>query len=285
MPGEHISQEQADEFAIGSLEAPLERAISLHLSECEACRDIVRDSQRLAATFALSMPMRRPPSQLKRRVFTAVGIRRPSAMGRAIGWGRAVAGLAAVVVAFAAFTGMVWVRGELNELRDENSGLQTQIDDALSQKVALAALTEKINEQERGTVELEAQARGDQDLLVALLSNDTKIAAVVSVDEQSNQIGRLVWDETQKRVWFVASQLPQRPNGETYQIWVSAEGKYHSLGTFAPDETGFARYQAAVPEGISAYETAVVTIEQNGGSPAREGPAVFFVSDLSRLKD
>ena len=53
MPGEHISQEQADEFAIGSLEAPLERAIALHLAECPACRDIVRDSERLAATFAL----------------------------------------------------------------------------------------------------------------------------------------------------------------------------------------------------------------------------------------
>ena len=284
MPGEHISQEQADEFAIGSLEAPLERAIALHLAECPACRDIVRDSERLAATFALGMPIRRPPSQLKRRVFTAVGIRRPSAVGRAIGWGRAVAGLAAVVVAIAAFTGMVWVRGELTELRDQNSGLQTQIDDALSQEVAIAALTRKLDDQERGAAKLEEQARGDQDLLVALLSNDTKIAAVVSVDEQANPIGRLVWDETQKRVWFVASELPQRPNDETYQIWVSSGGKYYSLGTFKPDETGFARYQAGVPEGISTYETAVVTIEQAGGSPVREGPTVFFVTDLSRLK-
>ncbi len=284
MPGEHISQEQADEFAIGSLEPRLERAIALHLAECSACHDIVRDSERLAATFALGTPIRRPPSGLRRKVFSAAGIRRPSAMGRAIGWGRAVAGLAAVVVAFAAFTGLVWVRGELGELRDQNGGLQTQIDDALSQKVHLALLTEKLDDQERAAAKLEEQARGDQDLLVALLSNDTKIAAVVSVDE-ANPIGRLVWDETQKRVWFVASDLPQRPSGETYQIWVSSDGKYYSLGTFKPDETGFARYQAAVPEGISAYETAVVTIEQNGGSPVREGPTVFFVTDLSRLTD
>lgn len=55
MPGEHITQEQADEFAIGSLEPALERAIALHLAECAACRDIVRDSERLAASWRRSM--------------------------------------------------------------------------------------------------------------------------------------------------------------------------------------------------------------------------------------
>ncbi len=48
---------------------------------------------------------------------------------------------------------------------------------------------------------------------------------------------------------------------------------------------GFARYQAVVPEGITSYESAVVTIERAGGSPVREGPTVFFVWDLSRLKN
>lgn len=285
MPGEHITQEQADEFAIGSFEPALERAIALHLAECSACRDIVRDSERLAATFALGMPIHRPPARLKRKVLSAAGIQRPSAMGRAIGWGRAAAGAAAVVVAIAAFTGMVWVRGELNELRHQNTGLQTQIDDALSQKVALAAITQKLDDQERAAAKLEEQARGDQDLLVAMLSPETRIAEVVATDDSAGTIGRLVWDNAQKRVWFVASDLPRRPDNETYELWVSNGGKYYSIGAFRPDETGFARYQAIVPEGISNYETAVVTIEQQYGSPNREGPTVFFVTDLSRLKN
>lgn len=285
MPGEHISQEQADEYAIGSLEASLERVIALHLAECTACRDIVRDAERLAATFALLSPRRKPPQRLRGRVFTAAGITRPSPLRRFIAVSRAAAGVAAVLIAAGAFTGMVWVRGQLGDLRQENSELQTQMDDALSQKVELAALTRKLDDQEKASARLEEIARGDQDLVVALLSADTKVADVVSTDERGNSIGRLVWDEQQKRVWFVASDLPQRPAGETYQIWVNSGGKYHSLGTFEPDESGFAKHQTVVPEGISSYDTAVVTIERAGGSPTREGRAVFFVYDLSRLKN
>jgi hypothetical protein len=285
MPGEHISQEQADEYAIGSLEPVLERAVALHLAECVACREIVRDSERLAATFALTTPIRRSPARLRSRVFTAAGLRKPSALRRAFGYGRAVAGIAAVFIAVGAFTGMLWVRGQLSDLRQQNSDLQEQIDDTLSQKVALAAITNQLDDQKKAATDLEQQARGDQELLVALLSNQTKVADVVSPDENSSSIGRLVWDGEQKRVWFVASSLPQRPPGETYQIWANSGGHYYSLGTFQPDADGFARYQTVVPEGITSYDSAVVTIEQAGGSPVREGPTVFFVWDLSRLKD
>ncbi len=285
MPGEHITQEQADEFAIGSFEPVLERAISLHLAECAACRGIIRDSERLAATFAMSTQLRRPPPRLRRRVFMAAGITGPGPLSRVMVFGRAVAGIAAVFVAVGAFTGMVWVRGQLQDLRQQNADLQAQFDDTLSQKVELAALTRQLDDQKVAAVELEEQARGDQELQVALLSNNTKVADVISVDEHANSIGRLVWDGDQKRVWFVASSLPKRPAGETYQIWANSGGKYYSLGTFEPDKDGFARHQTAVPEGITSYETAVVTIERAGGSPVREGPTVFFVWDLSRLKN
>ena len=149
----------------------------------------------------------------------------------------------------------------------------------------IAALTRKLDGQEKAAARLADAATGDQDLIVALLSNNTKIADVVSADEGANSIGRLIWDDDQKRVWFVASDLPQRPPGETYQIWVNSGGKYYSLGTFEADPDGFARHQTVVPEGISSYDTALVTIERAGGSPTRQGPTVFFVHDLSRLKD
>lgn len=285
MAGDHISQEQADEFAIGSLEPALERAVALHLADCSACRDIVRDSERLAATFALTSPHRKPPSHLKQRVFLATGIRRPSPLRRAIGYGKAVAGIAAVFVAVAAFTGMVWMRSEMTDLRDDDERLQRKIDEALSQEVEIAALTRKLEDQEKEAARLAEAATGDQGLIVALLSNETRIADVVPAEEDSSSIGRLIWDGEQKRVWFVASDLPQRPAGETYQIWVNSGGKYYSLGTFAADADGFARYQTVVPEGITTYDTAIVTIERVGGSPTREGPTVFLVYDLSRLKD
>jgi hypothetical protein len=266
------------------MEPVLERAIALHLAECAACRDIVRDSERIAAAFALGAPMRRARPGLRKRVFLAAGISRPGPLRKAFTYGRAVAGLAAVFVAVAAFTGMVWLRGQLGDVRQTNSDLQTQINDALSQKVQIAALTQKIDDQQEAADRLQASAQGDQDLIVALLSTKTKIADVISKDEFAHSVGRLIWDADQKRVWFVASDLPQR-TGASYQVWVSSGGKYYSLGTFQPDENGFARHQAILPEGITSYDSAVVTIERAGGSPVREGPTVFFVADLSGLKN
>ena len=117
MPGEHITQEQADEYAIGALEPRLERAIALHLAECPACRDVVRDSERLAATMALSAPSRRASRQLRKRVWTGAGIARPALLQRAWRVAPAAAAIAAIVVAAAAFTGMLSVRDEVNDLK------------------------------------------------------------------------------------------------------------------------------------------------------------------------
>jgi anti-sigma-K factor RskA len=180
---------------------------------------------------------------------------------------------------------MVWMRGEVADLHDDNSDLQLQIDQALAQEVEIAALTRKIDDQEKAAARLEDAATGDQDLIVALLSNRTRIAEVISSDETASAIGRLVWDADQKKVWFVASDLPQRPSGETYQLWVQSGGRYFPLGAFQSDEKGFARFYTVVPEGIASYESAVVTIERAGGSPTREGPTVFFVLDLGNLGD
>ncbi len=285
MAGEHISQEQADEYAIGSLEPVLERAIALHLAECPACRDMARDAERLAALLAMSSPLRRPSPRLRRRVFSAAGITRPNPLRRAFTISRAAAGLAAVIVAAGAFSGMVSLKNQIGDLRQQNSDLQLQIDEALSTKVELAALTRKLDDQEKLAAQLEERSKNDRELNLAFMSPTTDVAAVTSLNESGNAIGRLVWDSEQKRVWFVASELQKLPPGETYQIWVNSGGRYYSLGTFTPDDEGFARYETVVPEGLNSYETAVVTIERAGGSPLREGPTVFFVADLSRLRN
>ena len=101
-------------------------------------------------------------------------------------------------------------------------------------------------------------------------------------ENDPDAVGRLVWDRDQGRVRFVASGLEQLAPGQTYQLWVYANGTYSSLGTFSADESGFARHVNNLPEGLGPYESAVVTIEGAPGSFEREGPSVF-VTDLSRI--
>ena len=282
MDAVHLSQEQADEFAIGSLEPELERPIALHVAECGACRDLVRAAERVAAALALGVPPRRAPHRLRKRVWASAGLQGPGIFHRLATIAPAAAGIAASIVAIAAFTGMVSVRGQIHDIRQRNANLQDQIDSTLSQKVQIAALVQRVSEEERTSTELRQAARADHDLFVAMMSPESDIAEVLSVDPGASAVGRLIWDNEQKRVWFVASQLPRRPTGETYQVWVSSGGRYFSLGTFNSDESGFARYDTTLPQGLQRYETAVVTIERSGGAPERSGNAVF-VTDLSRL--
>lgn len=279
----HITQEEADEYAIGALDFDLVRMVALHLAECAICRETVRDAERVAAIFALAAPQRRAPKRLRQRVMRSAGLERAGPLRRVVIVAQAAAGIAAVFVAIAAFTGMVSVRGQVGDLRDKNDHLQTQIDDALSQKVEIAALTRGLDEAERNSDQLKRAAQEDRNLLLALMSPKSDVADVFTKDESATSIGRLVWDEDQKRVWFVASDLAQRPKGETYQLWANSGGKFYSLGVFAPDASGFARYQTTVPQGLKSYESAVVTIERAGGSNERSGPSVF-VADLSGLR-
>ena len=284
MPAPHISQEQADEYAIGSLDHESEREITLHLADCPACRDIVRDSERLAARVGLSgAPAAKPSKKHKQRVLAAAGIARPSMLRRAGLVVRAVAGVAAVIVAVAALTGLISLRGQVNDLKKANTELEGQINDALSQKVELAAITHRLTQEEQSNYEQSQAARGDRDLLLAMLSPNSDIADVYAPDDNTAAIGRLIWNSEQKKVWFVADNLPKRPNDETYQLWVSSDGKYTSLGTFQPDDTGYARYVTSVPQGMDSYDTAVVTIEEAPGAATRTGPFVFS-ADLSRFK-
>ncbi|HMO53576.1 MAG TPA: anti-sigma factor [Tepidiformaceae bacterium] len=279
MATSHLTQEQADEYAIGSLEPAFERAIRMHLGECGLCRELVRDSESLAGMLGAAAPRRSAPTHLKKQVYRTAGISRPSPFRTMFSISRAAAGLAAVVVAIAAFTGMVSIKGQMDDLRQANAGLQTQISDALSQRVELAAVTQQLQDQERAAAELQEASKTDRELLLALLSPNSDILAVTAPGETSDSIGRLVWDGDQKRLWFMATQLPQRP-GETYQLWAQSGGRYFSLGTFEPDAAGFARYDRVIPEGLATYDAVVVTIERGNGSPVREGPTVFFVSRL-----
>ncbi len=279
----HISQEQADEYAIGALSPETSGFVTLHADECGECRSRIAEAERVTAALLLSVSRRAPSPALKRRVLRSAGIARPGLFGRAVQVATAGAGIAAVIVAIAAFTGMVSVRGQIAALRQDNAGLQDQLNDALSQKVEIAALTRRLTDEERTSADLLQSARGDRDLVLALLSPDSDVAEVFSVNESVAAVGRLVWDEQQKKVWFVASRLTQLPSGQTYQIWVNSGGRYVNLGTFNADNAGFARFAAVVPQGLQSYETAVVTIERAGGAPERTGPSVF-VTDLSRIR-
>ncbi len=283
MESTHITQDQADEYAIGSLDPEAEPIVLYHMGICSECRSRVQAAERVAAALALGLRGHKPPRGLKQRILVNVGIARPHPLMRAFRWSRAVAGIAAVFVAVAAFTGMLSVRGQIHSLRDQNAHLSTQVEDALSTRVELVAQAQRLTDEENASQELRQTAKAFQDLTLAFLSPESSVADVISKEEAAGAQGRLVWDPDQSKLWFVARGLTPRKVGETYQIWVNSGGKWYSLGTFNSDASGFARYDTVLPQGLKTYESAVVTIERAGGAPERSGPSLF-VADLSAIR-
>jgi anti-sigma-K factor RskA len=281
--GGHITPEQADEYAIGALEPEMERLVTLHCAECVSCREIVFESERVAANLAMTVPLRPAPRHLKKKVRVRAGIDRPGLLHYAVRFGQAAAVFAAVAIAVAALTGMVSMRGQVNELRQANDQLDRQIRDVASQEVEIFALSVRLAEAERRAADLEALAETDRELLAAMLSPDSDVAEVVTLPQGRGSIGRLVWEEDQNRLWFVARKLPPLEEGQTYQLWVDTGEETISFGTFRPDESGTATHVRYVPNGISNYVTAIVTLETSGASMERSGDAIFWVRNFSRL--
>jgi len=278
----HLTQELADEFSIGAMDEQASEAVAAHIAVCEACARLVADSDRVAAALLLGIPRTPPPANLRRRVFRRAGILKPKPLIWGARLATAGAGIAAVLIAVASFTGMVSLRSQVRDLQDENVRLNAELQKALSQRIETAALTLKLDQQARESAELQSAARLDRDLLIALLSPDSKAADVFPVDSDLYAIGRLIWDPEQRRVWFVASRLPQLSDGARYELWVQSEGTYISLGSFNSDETGLARFQALVPQGVDGYDLALVT--QEPGPSSELSGKTLFVADLSKLR-
>lgn len=278
----HLTQGLADEFAIGSLGPEDESAVRLHALSCAECDALLRDAERIAAALALGLPLERAPASIERNLFNPRQSRL-RVVARFSRYGRMAAGLAALVIAGAALAAAISVRSEVSRLQHDNATLESKMADALGTKGEVAALARRLSDEERTSAAQSQQARSDRELLLAMLSPRSQVAEVYSTDTQAAAIGRLIWNEEEKRVWFVADKLPSRPSGQVYQLWVSEDGTYESLGTFQPDTSGFARYVASVPEGMTGYDAAVVTIEPAGGAEERSGPAVF-AADLSRFR-
>jgi anti-sigma-K factor RskA len=279
VPGDHITQEEADEFALGVVDPVRAREIALHVAACDECQARLDAAEDLTARLALSLPVERPSDRVRTRVFQETGIARPGFVHRLLRVSGAFATAAALGIAGLAIYGVFTFRGDVNDLRDQNADLQRQVDEALSQRVELAVISQQLESTNERVDDLLARAQADRDLQLALLSPKSRQALVVNLEQgESGPIGRFVWDPEQGKFWFVAEGLAPQPTGKTYELFAGDDGTYVSLGTFNSEADGFVLYKADVPAGLSDYDTAAVTIEDTASNRQRSGPAVFVLN-------
>jgi hypothetical protein len=247
-PG-HISEEDADEYILGLLDAETAARIGQHSAACAICQARLDDAGGIAGQIALAAPIHRAPPQLKLRVLREAGIVRQPAWRRVLQHPGAVAAAVAVIIALGSLAGVLLLQSQVDDLKHDNSQLRAQLNNSGNSS--------------------------NQALLTALLSPGSVMAPIVSTKSGSPPAGRLVWNDEQQKCWLVFDKLPALPPGETYQLWADSEGTFWSLGAFTTHKTGVIQYTADVSHDIADYTSAVVTVEKAGGSDTMTGAPIY----------
>ena len=122
-------------------------------------------------------------------------------------------------------------------------------------------------------------SRSDQERQLAQLSSEySRFSDFLSTPDAKLIIGRApngatgtaVVSASRDEALFLAKDLPQAPDGHTYQLWlIGADGDPHSAGLLD------SRSSPVVVSGLTGAQEVALTVEPTGGSPAPTTPAVM----------
>lgn len=120
-------------------------------------------------------------------------------------------------------------------------------------------------------------SHGPEDELAALLRIPTAKAVSLNGSDMAKQAsGMLVYDVRTKKAWLYAMNLPECPNGTTYQLWAITD-KPVSVGVFHMDSGETAHLLVSRLPEFSKAKKFAVSLEPAGGLPTPTGP-IYLMS-------
>jgi anti-sigma-K factor RskA len=159
----------------------------------------------------------------------------------------------------------------LAELRNDMQQRMNEAAEAKEQLAQREAELEKARTQlsQRGGIRT---AKTPQDELAALLRiPNVKAVSLTGSDMAKQAAGFLLYDARTKNVWLYSVNLPECPNGTTYQLW-AIHDKPVSIGTFHMDTGETAHLLVKKAPSFTTAKTFVVSLEPSGGRPKPTGP-------------
>lgn len=216
-----------DAYAIGALNPQESAQIEVHFADCVRCWDELGKSQRTAALLALSVHIEQAPPHLEQRIMAQAqrdiaGIRevaRPSMLRRLrLGWSTAAAGLGTASLAALAFAGVL--QAQVNDLRDENDTLQSQL---LTANRELGRQVEAVN-----------NLAQEQDSAVAVFSSKTPAVEMGAMADSDATIWYR-WSADRRTGVVTCENVPSPPDGHVYQIWFASGDVRYPVDSFTPE--------------------------------------------------
>jgi anti-sigma-K factor RskA len=230
-------QNHLEEYLLGDLPDDLDKAISQHLEECEDCRQALADLDTASVALALHTPQVAVPDGLKSRILQHADISGSETVSpgprKRISrlWRPLTIAAAIAVIAIGAYA---WV------------------------------LRNKVNE-------LEQQLAETQDVTEILRAPGMKFLDLAGVAPNESAFGKVVIDAERGTAAVYMYRLPETPEGMTYQLWVTREGKPTSAGMFTVGKDGMAMLTLNDLPDEGKTPSFLVTIEPAGGQPLPTG--------------
>jgi hypothetical protein len=209
----------------------------------------------LVQGLAQAVPQVDPPPGLRARVLSAaVSSRTPVLVAprRPVAWWLATAASLGLVGGLSIYA---------VQLRERVASLETELRDTRLQADAA----------QQQMVDAQRTASGAQSAVAILTAPDVARVDLAGQPPVSpNASARAFWSRSRGMV-FNASNLPQVPAGQTYQLWVvTAQGPI-SAGLLTPDAQGSVSVVLNTPADIPQPVAMAVTLEKAGGVPAPLG--------------
>jgi len=243
-------------YALGELTGAERESLDEHLHTCAACRRELQALRGDLGLLGLSSSGPQPPARSKERLMRAIASeprRGPSStsveLPRRSLWWAWVPAFAAVALFFVAI-GMWRSNQHMNDLvaeltnRNQEEGIQL---DRLNQEMRL------------------------------LTSPDAVHVSLNPMKSPRQPSGTAIFSPSQKRMIFMASNLPPVPEGKAYELWIiPMNGAPIPAGVFKPDEHGNATMMDhPMPEGVEAKAFAI-TVEKEEGSDKPTSPIMLL---------
>jgi hypothetical protein len=203
--------ELLDAYALGAADPADAAVVEEHVADCVRCWGELSKGQQTAALLALTVRMEEAPARLGERIIArAQRERSPGSKSPGI-WSRlrlpwpataaalGVASLAALVVS--AFFGL-----QVQDLRNKNSDLQTQ----------LASSTSQIQQQLQTT----SKQLADQQSIFTVLADDHRVQVPITNLTSGTAEAYYTWSPTQHKGFLLCEGLPALVAGTMFELWV-----------------------------------------------------------------
>jgi hypothetical protein len=243
-------------YALDELTGPERQELEDHLQTCAACRRELHSLRGDLGLLGLASSGPQPPARSKERLMRAIaeeprGVSLPEPAPQKSLWWAWIPAFGALLLLFV--LGTLWrsngrLKDQIAELGNRNQDQTAQLD-RLNQELRLLTAPDAVH------VSLNPQKAPRQ------------------------PSGTAIFSPSQKRMIFMASNLPPVPEGKAYELWViPAKGNPVAAGVFKPDEHGNAvMMDHKMPEGVEA-KTFAITIEKEEGSDKPTSPIVLMGS-------